>query len=368
MTKVSFNNPSFRAWGKKKSCRVYVDIEDTPISIKQELKRKVEKKHKAVELDNRYQPGVWSKHTLNDSNYCESRSGHDVAIVGNTLYMFGGCAGDCHYRKVLNDLKTFDFVKRKWSFIEGIGKYPAARASFAMCRGPSNECLFISGGTAQEHVFGDLFEYNVLTSSWTELQDDKEESSCKFYGQSMCCYEDNIYFFGGSTGHSYSNDTYKFHLPTQTWEKLTTNGATPSQRYQHTATLVGNSMLIIGGGNFKPVSQDSGLQISRLNLETLEWSTLAVMGVVPCARVSHTADYDEDSGLLFVGGGFNYDLVRLDDFYVLDLSSSFLEWRCITKSQNERPSARAFHASCLHDGALWLFGGADGPLRFNDTW
>mmetsp|Transcript_35716 Transcript_35716/g.47121 ORF Transcript_35716/g.47121 Transcript_35716/m.47121 type:complete len:429 (-) Transcript_35716:15-1301(-) len=359
---LSIKTPIFCKSNRKKT-RIFVDSPTEKISKwyrPEESARNVKYLHEA------FQPFTWMNYD-SDGQCFQSRSGHDAITFGSSAYVFGGCAGPAQIGTLLNDIKVFDFNKRKWKNKKTCGNGPAARASFAMCKGPSSTSFIISGGTGEDQVFGDMFEFDVKTSIWRELVADTDDSPCKFYGQSMCCHKKSLFFFGGSTGYSYSNATYEFHIPSRTWRRLPTTGEIPPARYQHTATIIGNSMLVTGGGNFRPVSKNNDLEMYLLNLETLEWSALKVEGFNPKARVSHTADYDPACGCLFLGGGFDRDLERLRDFFILDLNSTCLQWQCITNME-QCPNSRAFHASCLCNGALWLLGGADGENRFNDTW
>eukprot|EP00640_Fibrocapsa_japonica_P006432 CAMPEP_0113953054 /NCGR_PEP_ID=MMETSP1339-20121228/90770_1 /TAXON_ID=94617 /ORGANISM="Fibrocapsa japonica" /LENGTH=178 /DNA_ID=CAMNT_0000961755 /DNA_START=717 /DNA_END=1253 /DNA_ORIENTATION=- /assembly_acc=CAM_ASM_000762 len=107
------------------------------------------------------------------------------------------------------------------------------------------------------------------------------------------------------------------------------------------------------------------MDVHMLNLKTLEWQEVKCTGMPPEARVAHTCQYDPLSNTIYVWGGFNGRLVRLKDFYALDLGT--MKWDSIHCSTG-CPSARAFHASCLCEGSLYIFGGADGHKRHADVW
>lgn len=77
----------------------------------------------------------------------------------------------------------------------------------------------------------DVVEYNTRTRTWTSVLTDSEETPCRFYGQSVCTYGDNLLLFGGSTGLHYSNDLYEYNVCSNRWKKLLTTGKKPSPRY-----------------------------------------------------------------------------------------------------------------------------------------
>ena len=79
------------------------------------------------------------------------RSGHDVAVVNNKVYLFGGCGGENDAINCLNDMYTFDLDRHTWDLVKCEGDVtPSARASFGMCAGPTPNTLIIAGGTGVE--------------------------------------------------------------------------------------------------------------------------------------------------------------------------------------------------------------------------
>lgn len=115
----------------------------------------------------------------------------------------------------------------------------------------------------------DVVEYNVPNRTWTRILTDSEKTPCKFYGQSVCTYGDNLLLFGGSTGLHYSNDLFEYNVCSNRWRKLVTTGRRPSPRYKHQAVAVGDKMYVIGGGCFKP--EQSSIDLYCLDLKTLVW-------------------------------------------------------------------------------------------------
>jgi len=65
-------------------------------------------------------------------------------------------------------------------------------------------------------------------------------------------------------------------------------------------------------------------------------------------------------------GGFNRQLDRLNDFTSLNLNT--MTWSLISYGNGPGPSPRAFHAATIHEGTIYIFGGADGDERFDDLW
>ena len=82
------------------------------------------------------------------------RSGHASAIVGDTIYLFGGKSSDCQ-----NDIVTYNIVKNEWVTIETNGKKPTARYGSTLVSYKQN--LYKYGGCDNLQHFSDLFEFEL---------------------------------------------------------------------------------------------------------------------------------------------------------------------------------------------------------------
>jgi N-acetylneuraminic acid mutarotase len=108
---------------------------------------------------------------------------------------------------------------------------------------------------------------------------------------------------------------------------LTTYGNAPAPRGGHTATFVGKKLFVFGGSAYSakglaPGGRESPLTIVKsdlhvLDLATMTWSIPAAQGVQPPPRYAHTATLMGNKVIVF--GGFN-GRVYLDDLSVLDTS------------------------------------------------
>jgi len=294
------------------------------------------------------------------------RSGHSVVSLGNRTYLFGGCGEttDC-----LGDYFSYDLSSHCWKKM-GFEMYgPKPRASFEMILGPIDGTIIIGGGTAKDAaVHGDLFEYNLLTREWREIFFEEGYTASKeflsLYGMTMRTYQTTIIGFGGSSGTAYSDITVVLDLPKLKCTKLVTTGSCPSPRYKHQALIVEDRMYVLGGGNYKPKA--APIEVYCLGLHTLRWSRIPTSGDVPISRAAHTVLHDTFSSTVFMWGGFNRQLDRLNDFTSLNLNT--MTWSLISYGNGPGPSPRAFHAATIHEGTIYIFGGADGDERFDDLW
>lgn len=278
----------------------------------------------------------------------------------------------------LNDVYMFDLELHRWDKVAVKGDAPLPRASFGMCAGPAPGTLIVAGGTGVEmdSLRADVVEYNVPNRTWTQILTDSEETPCKFYGQSVCTYGDKLLLFGGSTGLHYTNDLFEYNVRTNKWKRLVTSGRKPSPRYKHQAVVMDDKMYVIGGGCFKP--EQSGIDLYCLDLITLVWEEVEMKGEMPKARVAHSCNYDPETDAIYLWGGFTSELSRLQDFFAFHRSTA--TWVQIAEAPMQAPvaggaadllgapPARAFHSAAFFRGALYVFSGANGDVRYSDVW
>lgn len=202
--------------------------------------------HRAVVPPRRQEHATWVK--LQTCGPCPSpRSGHDVAVVGTKLYLFGGCGGDNDAINCLDDLYSFDLETHRWERVPAAAAsdLPTARASFGMCNGPDPFTVIVAGGTGVEmdSLRSDVMSFDTRTRRWRKLNCGEGETPSRFYGQTVCRYGSSLLLFGGSTGLHYTNDLFEYNLETNSYRKLVTHGRRPSPRYKHQVRLRANALV-----------------------------------------------------------------------------------------------------------------------------
>ena len=93
-----------------------------------------------------------------------------------------------------------------------------------------------------------------------------------------------LYIFGGGDGKKALNDLHSLTIGESelAWAKLATTGTAPPVRAYHTASVVGQSMIVIGGSDGTKCFSD----ISILNLDTLAWRQVTPPKLI--SRLSHS--------------------------------------------------------------------------------
>ncbi|CAN1164468.1 Acyl-CoA-binding domain-containing protein 6 [Linum perenne] len=214
-------------------------------------------------------------------------------------------------------------------------------------------------------------------------------------------------------------DCYHQASSSENWMVLSTAGDKPAPRFNHSATVIGNKMIVVGGESsggllddvqvlnfdkftWTTASSKLYLSPSRMPLkipackghclvswgkkalliggktdphsdrisvwafdtETECWSLMEAKGDIPIARSGHTVVRSSSTLILF--GGEDSKKKKLNDLHMFDLKS--LTWLPLHFT-GTGPSARSNHVSTLFDDKMLLiFGGASKSRTLNDLY
>ena len=72
---------------------------------------------------------------------------------------------------------------------------------------------------------------------------------CNMHTADFFSNQREVYVFRGGNGREYLNDLHALHVDTYTWRRVETNGATPQQRANHSSALLEETgeLFIFGG-------------------------------------------------------------------------------------------------------------------------
>ena len=211
------------------------------------------------------------------------RAFHSTTRVGSGLYTFGGqtakVAGESG---LLGDLIIFDLHRMCWDTKDVRGKKPRARFmhSAELCEGK----LFIYGGSDGTKSLSDVSILDIGTNLWSSpictgsVPPGLQAHTCTIVGE-------RLFVVGGMSislddaGHSFikcartstalspspfhlfthtllrfallsltdSNDVHILDSKTMEWSRLTQRGELPKPRAYHSAAVVGNFLVVMGG-------------------------------------------------------------------------------------------------------------------------
>ncbi|TFK29105.1 galactose oxidase [Coprinopsis marcescibilis] len=290
---------------------------------------------------------------------------HTVTLVDNVAWIFGGSDD----RDTSKDIYCFDTETMQWTHPDTVGDVspPPCRAHTATL---VDRKIVIYGGGLGGIYYDTVFILDTTTRRWLQPPIHDGDQPTGRRAHSAVYYKGRIWVFGGGNGLTALNDVWTMELgPNQAgvtlttdgekalkWEEQHTTGRKPGPRGYHSATLVGDVMVVVGGSDGKECFTDIWL----LNLETLVWSMVKQQAPV-YKRLSHSAT--QVGSYLFVIAGHN-GAEYCSEILMLNLVSLQYEPRTI---YGKPPSMRGNHATVLSDSRVFLFGGFNGQQGFDDV-
>eukprot|EP00009_Paramoeba_aestuarina_P006416 CAMPEP_0201517688 /NCGR_PEP_ID=MMETSP0161_2-20130828/8742_1 /ASSEMBLY_ACC=CAM_ASM_000251 /TAXON_ID=180227 /ORGANISM="Neoparamoeba aestuarina, Strain SoJaBio B1-5/56/2" /LENGTH=363 /DNA_ID=CAMNT_0047915269 /DNA_START=476 /DNA_END=1564 /DNA_ORIENTATION=- len=199
-------------------------------------------------------------------------------------------------RNILNEFWGDAWVmdnndKFSWTSLSIISKQAPPPHSFASVSTNNNKVYLFGGLKENGECEGDLWcgkvagpsEENPKTIEWDIIQIKKGQPTPR-YGHTCNRVGSKLVFFGGSKSGEFFNDIYYFTPDTNTWSKPSCSGIAPEGRCYHTSTLIGNKLYIFGGLGKNKIYSD----VFMFDLESDSWTKMMLPGT-PKARFGHTA-------------------------------------------------------------------------------
>ena len=287
-----------------------------------------------------------------------------------------------------------------WRTLKGEAMRPETREGAVMAT--VGQKTFLIGG-ASRSIFNDVWVLYSLNPIWTRAQLPGPEPEPRM-GHSAVVYQGQVVVFGGVTAYNRGaqvreclNTVKCLRVDTMEWKFVHTSGLSIPMRRYHSATIVGNHMLIYGGLTEK---NNFLSDMFILNLLSNKWKTVEIHGPSPGHLAFHTAvaiypGFKTEEFKLFSGhqgtdntgkgcpsvktpgvyffGGMDANSKLRNTLYVLQTGQRPLAWT--TPAVSGTPPAPRFQHSfcvCPELNAALLFGGRDntavngGYSCFND--
>ena len=136
------------------------------------------------------------------------------------------------------------------------------------------------------------------------------------------------------------------------WYQPAVKGTPPGPCNMHSADYVSSrqQVYVFRGGNGREYLND----LHALSVTSLEWRRVDTTGAVPQPRANHSSAILDETGELFICGGWN-GTERLNDIHILDTATS--NWT-FPKIGGILPHPRAGMTLTALRGRLFLFGGS----------
>eukprot|EP00667_Euglena_gracilis_P023231 EG_transcript_26180 len=188
------------------------------------------------------------------------------------------------------------------------------------------------------------------------------------WGHSAVLHGTRLLVFGGTDGQLYHNDVLAFELqpPVPHFAGLlavTNPDDSPSPRVCHTAVLLEDRMVVVGGmtsAALAPAGSSFANDVHLFDCRSNTWSgALRVAGQPPAPRARHTAVVHRNQVVLL--GGHD-DRQTFSDLHLLTISKdgTLAHWSGAIVVNHGVPPPLAGHTACLHGDGLVVYGGLAG--------
>ena len=224
----------------------------------------------------------------------------------------------------------------QWSHPDTLGDIPPpCRAHTATL---IDRKIVIFGGGQGPVYYNSVYILDTVTRRWTRPNFHSAVPATR-RAHAAVCYHGKIWIFGGGNGMHALNDvwTLDVNVPVDRmlWKEVETRGRKPAARGYHTANLVGNVMVVVGGSDGKECFSDiwclnlgTSLMVDffflihdTFLLDTLMWSQVNLE--MSHRRLSHTAT--QVGSYLFIIGGHD-GTQYTSDVLMFNLGKSFSLW------------------------------------------
>lgn len=172
--------------------------------------------------------------------------GHTTAVVGDTLYIFGGI----YHGNATNTLYMLNTGNLTWTPLKASGNPPSPRCDHACT--VAGEKFYIMGGTGGKKLwYNDLHVFDTVTLRWEAVNVQGHKPHTRSLHTLCAHHSKDIYLFGGSNDVAKVttpfDDIYKLSLTKLKWKKLQCSGEGPDRRHGHTAVMIYGQLIIFGG-------------------------------------------------------------------------------------------------------------------------
>ena len=181
----------------------------------------------------------------------------------------------------------------------------------------------------------------------------------------FCCFSlllltaggKSIFVFGGMDQNKRYDDCFLLGTDKYRWTIPEVTGQIPQPRANHTATLVGDKLYIIGGYGGPGFSRVMFNDVHVMDTNTFEFTKVAVTGTIPDPRANHVTVSVRN--MLYMVGGRSFTEVY-NEMFVLDLDE--MKWTLDASVTTSDPCYNHTGIACMAvpTWKAFFFGGRHG--------
>ncbi|XP_043935354.1 multiple epidermal growth factor-like domains protein 8 [Protopterus annectens] len=190
----------------------------------------------------------------------------------NALYIFGGF----DLNTALGDLVLYNFTTNSWER-KVLSPSPAPRHSHVAVEWRGNLVVY-GGELANGSLANDVWLYNPLNNRWRELALSNSQSPPRLASHAAALVSDWMYIFGGrSETDTFSSSMHRFHLLTWIWEVIFPAGGKPPAAAGHSMVYHAASRSLIVYGGHRPSTARFSIRVNITDVFHVDahfWTTL----------------------------------------------------------------------------------------------
>lgn len=254
----------------------------------------------------------------------------------NSILIFGGNDGP-----VVNQRASSRFLRDTWVFEPGVGwseidseDKPRKRSRYAIAVDHEGNRALLFGGRYREdggggdyRLYNDLWEFDFLTRTWSQLDNGRGGPDPRYYAQGAWdSATSTFYVWGGNlneNGLIFEITDELWAWREGAWELLETTGNAPSNRsFLDSAHDTQRNELVVFGGQVGDLYSQAFNDTYTLNLDTLRWRRLhnGERSEAPSTRMHAPLEYDALRDRVVLFGGHT-DVGDQNDLWQFDLQT-----------------------------------------------
>ncbi|CAH2095792.1 unnamed protein product [Euphydryas editha] len=163
------------------------------------------------------------------------RRGHSAHALQDCLLIYGG------YKDLIgstNELWAFHYESESWQAVRTARAGPARHRHAAALHAGR---LYVHGGQCDLRDCADLWHYDTMSRVWTAVRAGGRAAPSARSGHAGLRAGAHLYIFGGEAHGHPTNELWRFHFATETWERILESVKWPSARVDSRALLVGGA-------------------------------------------------------------------------------------------------------------------------------
>lgn len=220
------------------------------------------------------------------------RLGHTASLAGDLMFVIGGRSDPGN---VLNDVWVLNTTNNEWKQLQCGGiEFPHSHRHATVVIGSN---VYVFGGIHNGSISSMMYKLDTRNLKWEEIGVHGQKPSAR-HSHTLIAYDLRLFMFGGFDGVKALGDLYSFDVHSHTWKKEKMAGSTPYARFSHTMFVYKNYIGVMGGCPIKQHHQE----LSIFEVGSSLWKRIKLNSIGEDLFVRSTTSIVGDD-LVIVGGG-----------------------------------------------------------------